>query len=138
MPPDRDAAFECFASAFVVAYWSAVKDGAFPIPPDEPVEESLEELLSAVSYTTDGKGQEYTLRTTRDQGDWWMFGFRPHGGAWNLLRASARSGKNNPAHNLLGVVYEPYFRPLLEYATTRANKDTEVSGATGGQRSTKP
>jgi len=141
MNPDLDTAFKRFASAFVDAYWRAVKDGTFSMPPNEPVEESLEELLSAVSYTTELKGarnqarKEYMLRMTGEMGDWWIFGFSRCGKAWKLVSASARSDNKNSSHDLLGVVYESYFRPLLEHSTTSANKDSEqVSGGNGGQR----
>ena len=134
MNPDLDTAFEHFASAFVDAYWSAVKDGTFSMPPNEPVEESLEELLSAISYTIGRKGKEFTLRMTTEMGDWWMFGFSHCNGVWKLMSASARSDKRNSPHDLLGAVYESYFRPMLEHATTKANKDSEqVSGGNGGQ-----
>ena len=126
MNPNLDTAFEHFASAFVDAYWSAVKDGTFSMSPNEPVEESLEELLSAISYTTGRKEKEFTLRMTTEMGDWWMFGFSHCSGAWKLMSASARSDKRNFPHDLLGAVYESYFRPMLEHATTRANKDSET------------
>ena len=135
MNPDLDTAFARFASGFVEAYWRTVKDGTFSMPPNEPVEESMEELLSAVSYTTEQKGKEYMLRMTGEMGDWWIFGFSYCGKAWKLVDASARSDKRDSPHDLLGVVYEPYFRPILEHAMTSANKDSEqVSGGNGGQR----
>ncbi|MGF1530612.1 MAG: hypothetical protein ACFCU4_04565 [Puniceicoccaceae bacterium] len=141
MNPDLDAAFERFTSAFVNQFWRAVKDGTFSMPPNEPVEDSLEELLSAVSFTTEQKGarnqagKEYMLRMTGEMGDWWMFGFSHCGKAWKLVSASARSDKRNSPHDLLGAVYESYFRPMLEHATASANKDSEqVSGGNGGQR----
>jgi hypothetical protein len=54
-----------------------------------------------------------------------MFDFNHYNGAWKLMSASARSDKRNSPHDLLGAVYESYFRPMLEHATTRANKDSE-------------
>lgn len=101
------------------------------MPPNEPVEESIEELIDAVSFATGRLGnripkrQGYTLKMTGEMGDWWTFGFVHRGGAWNLQSASARSEKKNSPHDLLDAVYEPYFRPLLEHATAQANKASE-------------
>jgi hypothetical protein len=44
--------FERFAEWFLRAYWETVKRNAFPMPPNEPVEETAEELLSDVSHET--------------------------------------------------------------------------------------
>jgi hypothetical protein len=131
MHADLDAAFDQFASTFVREYWTVIKDGTFSMPPDEPVEESVEELIAAVSYAAEGNGarnrqeQRYTFRMTGEMGDWWMFGFECRSGAWNLLSASASSDKKNSPHDLLDSVFESYFRPLLEHVTTQANKASE-------------
>ncbi|MFN4873174.1 MAG: hypothetical protein ACK5JP_05120 [Akkermansiaceae bacterium] len=130
MNPDLDTSFERFASAFVKVYWRVVKEGTFSLPPNEPVEESLEEILSAVSFTTEKKGiqnksgNEYMFRMTGELGDWWLFGCNHSGRAWKLVSASARSDKKNSPHDLLGLVYGVYLRPMLEHVTNRANKDS--------------
>ena len=73
--------FELFAEAFVRKYWETVKSGAFPMPPDEPVEETIEELLSDISHQTElgpasGHGSpSYVLRMMSAHGDWWLFVF---------------------------------------------------------------
>ena len=126
MSADPNEDFERFASAFVRAYWSTIKDGTFSMPPDEPVEESLDDLLSAISYTVErsnhGKRQ---FLMTGEAGDWWRFGFASRGGVWELTSASARSDKKNSPHDLLGEVYAPHFRPFLEHVANLANNGSE-------------
>ncbi len=45
--------FETFAQRFVRAYWETLKSGAFPMPPNEPIDETVDELLSVVSHRTE-------------------------------------------------------------------------------------
>lgn len=74
MNANSNADFERFASSFVRAYWSTIKDGTFSMPPNEPVEETLEELLSAVSFEIEPINQgRYEFRMTGEAGDWWAF-----------------------------------------------------------------
>src|SRR5436309_2660435 len=53
MRREKRRSFESFSSAFVRAYWQTVKGGKFSMPPDEPVEETVEELVSSVSRETE-------------------------------------------------------------------------------------
>ena len=121
--------FELFAETFVRKYWETVKSGAFPMPPDEPVEETIEELLSDVSHQTELRpvlghgGPSYALRMTSRQGDWWLFTFRYGGRAWELVGASASSNTQTP-HDLLGPVYSGYFEPFLRQVE-RVTNDTK-------------
>ena len=118
--------FELFAQEFVRKYWETVKSGAFPMPPNEPVDETIEELLSNVSHQTElrpvsGCGEpSYVLRMMSTHGDWWLFTFRDTGLAWELLRASANSDNQTP-HELLGPVYSQYFEPFLRHVAKAAN-----------------
>jgi hypothetical protein len=118
--------FESFAAAFVRKYWQTVKTGAFPLPPDEPFEKSIEELLADISHQTEFRpasghgGPLYVLRMTNAQGDWWQFIFRESGLAWELVGASARSDSGTP-HDLLGPVYSRYFEPFLRHVERVAN-----------------
>jgi hypothetical protein len=118
--------FDRFAATFVRKYWEIVKSGAFPMPPDEPVEETAEELLSDVSHQTEVRsassrgGPACALRMTNTHGDWWLFTFRDNGRAWELVGASASSDNQTP-HDLLGAVYSQYFEPFLRHVTEAAN-----------------
>ena len=71
MSAGSDTDFEKFASSFVHWYWSMIKDGMFSMPPDEPVEESLEQLLSSVSYTVETADDKWhRILMTGEAGDW--------------------------------------------------------------------
>lgn len=113
-------AFHSFANGFVRSYWETVKERKFPMPPDEPVDETLEELLSAVSVNV--ATQSDTITMTSKHGDWWEFSFRKVAGAWTIDSARAKSLSPKHPHDLLGPIYSQYFRPFLEYVTQTANK----------------
>ena len=121
--------FEWFAAAFVRKYWETIKSGSFPMPPEEPVEETIEELLSDISHQTEFKSvseygdRSYILRMTSAQGDWWLFIFRENGRAWELVGASANSNTRTP-HDLFGPIYSSYFEPFLRHVE-RATNDTQ-------------
>jgi len=122
--------FESFAKVFVRKYWETVKSGAFPMPPDEPVEETIDELMSGISHQTELKdasrgGTAYTLRMMSTQGDWWLFTFRDSGRRWVLVGASANSGTRTP-HDLLGPVYSCYFEPFIRHVERVANGTTRI------------
>jgi hypothetical protein len=123
--------FELFAETFVRKYWETVKSGAFPMPPDEPVEETIDELLSDVSHQTELRpasergGPSYALRMTSKHGDWWLFTFRDSGRAWEIVEASASSDTQIP-HDLLGPVYSGYFEPFLRHVERVANATKSI------------
>lgn len=121
------SSFEPFAHAFVRGYWETVKSGRFAMPPDEPVEETIEELLSLISHETDSTpgSAAYTLRMISTHGDWWLFTFRNPKGEWELVGASARSDTDKP-HDLLGPVYSGHFGPFLRHVTKLANERTNI------------
>lgn len=96
------------------------------MPPDEPVTESLEELLSQISYKTE-HNKESQIRMSNEDGDWWLFGFKQINTDWTLQSASAKSDKIFSPHNLLDSVYGSYFRPFLEHTTNKANKAANKS-----------
>jgi hypothetical protein len=122
---------EMFAEAFVRKYWETVKSGAFQMPPDEPVEETIEDLLSEVSHHTELRsgsgrgGRSYVLRMMSRHGDWWLFTFRDSGRAWELVGASANSDTQTP-HDLLGPVYAGYFGPFLRHIERVANDTKSI------------
>ena len=125
------ARFESFAQTFVRKYWETVKSGAFSMPPDEPVRETVEELLSVVSYETKFRAASvreeasYVLHMTSTHGDWWDFVFRDSNQRWELVAASAESGSRTP-HDLLGPVYAQYFAPFLHHVARAANETKSV------------
>ena len=122
-----DSNFEVFAGAFVRAYWETIKSGAFSMPPHEPVEESIGELLSEVSHRTEFRreGSLHELRMENAHGDWWQFSFRANGGRWELVAASARSDSDTP-HDLLGPFYSHHFAPLLRHVERVTNETTRI------------
>lgn len=121
--------FEHFAETFVRVYWETFKNNTFPMPPNEPVEETLEELLADVSHDTvlqansDRERPLHLLRMTSTHGAWWHFTFRNKASAWQLVGASAPSANETP-HDLLGPVYSEYFAPFLGHVTEVANQKT--------------
>ena len=123
--------FAVFAREFVRAYWETVRSGAFAMPPDEPVEETIDALLSKVSHQTEfgpaasHGGVSRVLRMTNGHGDWWLFTFREKDGRWGLIGASASSYTETP-HDLLGPVYAQYFARFLDHVTGAANEATRA------------
>jgi len=121
--------FRFFAEIFVRKYWETVKNRTFQMPPDEPVDETIEELLSRVSHEIEvgpasAKDKPlHTLRMVNTYGDSWLFRFRNSRGSWELVAASAQSDGMTP-HDLLGPVYARYFGPFLRHVTDAAN-DTQ-------------
>ena len=130
MRTEDPSGFDVFAGEFVRAYWETVKSGDFPMPPDEPVEETLEELLADVSHTTEvlspctRSEASRSLHMSNTYGDWWAFQFRESVEGWKLVSAAARSDDDTRPHDLLDVVYRPYFGPFIRHVTEVANKKT--------------
>lgn len=124
--------FELFSQDFVRAYWQAVESGDFPMPPNEPVKESIEELLSAISYATEVEPSSARaeplckLLMTHKLGDWWHFTFRGAANGWSLIGCTARSDDDSNPHDLLDAVYSPYFEPFLRHVTNVANADHRI------------
>lgn len=121
-----ESEFELFAARFVRGYWRAVKSGRFSMPPDEPVPESLDELLSEVAYEIDSGGPPlrgeavHRLRMWNLQRDTWTFTFRAGAGDWELTGALSKSDGHR-SDDLLGPVYGEYFGPFLASVTRAAN-----------------
>lgn len=118
--------FETFAQRFVRAYWETLKSGAFPMPPDEPIDETVEELLSAVSHRTELNESRgcpiLNVQMTDTLGDSWLFSFRETAGTWMIFGCSAKSDDEQNPHDLLGSIYEPYFGAFLRHVTSIANE----------------
>lgn len=131
MDKTSNSNFERFAELFVRAYWETVKSDDFSMPPNEPVEETIEELLSDISHeaeyrpASDLDGPVHLLRMTGQYGAWLHFGFRYGHRNWQLICASARSDSEFP-HDLLGPVYSQYFAPFLQHVTEIANQRTST------------
>ena len=113
--------FERFAQAFVVTYWSTVKEGRFRMPPEEPVQETLEELLAVVSFTAERR--QIVMSTLH--GDCWSFGFKLKGIEWMLTKATTGGKKKKSQIDLLGPVYGPQFSPFLTFVLNQAIKNSE-------------
>lgn len=117
-------AFDTFAQSFVRNYWETLKLGTYPMPPNEPVEESLEELLTAVTFEISpaSKVQNGRLLTMRSKrGDWWTFTFRdsPHG--WEVIGCLANSDDSSHPHDLFDTNFGQHFGPFLRHVTAKAN-----------------
>ena len=127
MNPAARSRFKRFAEAFVRKYWETIQSNLFPMPPNEPVEKTLEELLSDISYQMERKpnsgasGPLYVLRMEDTHSDWWVFTFQDNGGTWEIVAASAGTA-DHAANDLLGPTYAPYFGPLLRHVTSAAGK----------------
>lgn len=132
MKSEKRKRFDSFSSAFVRAYWQTVKSGNFPMPGDEPVKETVEELISSVSQETEmersgaGSGPLYKLRMTNASGDWWLFSFREDPRGWVLVGCSARSDDDDKPHDLLDPIYCSYFDPFLRHVTEVANAQERI------------
>ncbi len=119
--------FASFAQNFVRSYWLTVSNGDFPMPPNEPVEETLDELLSEVSHTTEvstssGRSKvSYKLLMTSKHGDWWLFKFSDNAPGWRLVGCEAKSEDKTKPHDLLGPFYSQHFEPFLRHVTDTAN-----------------
>ena len=125
--------FEQFAGAFVRCYWETVKSGAFPMEPDEPVEETVEELLSEISYSVEfesGSGSTRPLHelrmTNTAHGDWLLFDFQQAACGWTIVGCFAKSLDPEKPHDLLGPVYERSFKPFLRHVSEVANARTGI------------
>jgi hypothetical protein len=123
----RQSRFELFAREFVRAYWHTVKSAQFPMPPDEPVEETVEQLLAEISHEIEIESSStrseplYKLRMTSIHGDWWLFSFREARNAWTPIGCLASSDDDEKPHDLLGPLYSQYFEPFLRHVTAIAN-----------------
>ena len=124
--------FSSFARDFVRAYWQTVKSREFPMPPNEAVEKTVEELLSAVSHSTEVQpsfgrsGVLYKLLMTSKHGAWWLFTFRATAAGWTLVGCSARSDDDSKPHDLLDSVYSQYFEPFLRHVTDAASAQNRI------------
>jgi hypothetical protein len=121
-----------FAQRFVQRYWETLKSGAFPMPPNEPVEETPVELLAEVSHQTQYEPSSKDepalcrLRMESTLGAWWLFSFRRNSDSWELVGCSARSDDNERPHDLLGPVYASHFEPFLRHVTDMANNGESI------------
>ncbi len=115
------ATFESFAERFVQCYWETVKSQRYSMPPNEPVEESLNEILSGVTFETEVFGEHVVLMRSGEWA-WWKFTFVGRRDNWTLARASARSLDESVPHNLLIPPYERLFRPFLIHVTQCAQR----------------
>ena len=122
--------FEEFAAEFVRTYWQTVKSRKFSMPPDEPAEETVEELLTTISHKVETdlpltrSNTSCKLHMSAQSGDWWSFRFQNTADGWRLVDAAARSDDPTKPHDLLDAAYAPYFEPFLRHVSEVANKRT--------------
>jgi hypothetical protein len=122
--------FERFARRFVVAYWETVKRGVIDMPPNEPVGETLEELLSAVTFVADFRRESRTneafgrLHMTGALGAWWHFEFQLANDQWQIIEATAKSDSETP-RNLLGGIFSSFLGHVVEAANNEVPQHWE-------------
>ena len=118
--PDIES-FEAFVERFVRSYWTTVKAQKFSMPPNEPVEESVEEILAGVATSIEKVGADHVLVMRSGDWAWWKYVFRSTAAGWVVTEASARSLDRSAPHDFLAPPYDQYFRPFLIYVTQCAN-----------------
>jgi hypothetical protein len=101
---DRD-----FARRFVTAYWQDVKDHAEELPPGEPVEETVAELLARVSWEVQRDRKGLTIIMRDQLGDEWYFRFKKADDVWTIT-----SFATDHMDDLLSPPYDRYFVPMLD------------------------
>lgn len=116
MKKPHHPSFDAFTKRFVRVYWQTVKERKFPMPPDEPVDETLDELLAAISFEV-ATDQAETIVMISKEGGWWRFSFRYAAGAWIIIGAGAKSQSPKQPHDLLRPPYDRCFHPFLEHVT---------------------
>lgn len=116
--------FEAFAGQFVRCYWATVKAQTFPMPPEAPIEDSLEGILSRVSWTLEAVDKGFGLLMKSGDGSWWRYVFRATPDGWLLMAGTARSPQPSVPRDLLGPLYAQSFKPFLAYVTATANRET--------------
>lgn len=92
------------------------------MPPDEPVEETLEQLLSSVTVDIAEEDYSKTIMMKSKHGDWWQFTFRTDACEWRISSCHAKSLDPESPHDLLVPPYDRYFQPFLDYVTKTANR----------------
>lgn len=115
------ADFTVFCQRFVRNYWDEIAQGSLELPGSEPCEQSLEELLTEIEFSSscedDGDRKNlglFILRMTNTAGDVWRFTFRAKNGQWAIQSATSGSPSNDARVNWLDEVYSQWFRPLLD------------------------
>ena len=125
MKPPHTASFEAFAERFVRCYWETVKAQTFSMPPDEPIEESIDEILSCVTSNTERVGADHILFMNSGDWAWWKYVFRSTSDGWMVTGCSARSLDPSVPHDLLAPPYDHWFRPFLIYVTQCAQSGSK-------------
>jgi hypothetical protein len=129
MPQPHTESFDVFVERFVRCYWTTVKAQKFSMPPNEPVEESVEEILAGVATSTEKVGPDHVLVMRSGDWAWWKYVFRRTADGWVVTEASARSLDRSAPHDFLAPPYDQYFRPFLIYVTQCSNSGSPESQA---------
>ena len=112
---DLNNHFAAFARRFVHHYWDDVSRGVSDMSPNEPREQSLDELLAKVKLETFSipglfGSDRFVLRMIRDSGETWRFTFKRTKVRWAIVKATAGSAPQDNRVNLLGSIYSRSFR----------------------------
>lgn len=120
--------FDEFVARFMRIYWQDVIDNNHKLPPYEPCEESLDEILAETKYETsheravDNTGQIFVLRMFAQLGSTWRFIFTHRAGRWQILEAFANDESDEHRCDMLDETYGQYFRESLERTTAQATR----------------
>ncbi|MFK5921466.1 MAG: hypothetical protein QM496_04760 [Verrucomicrobiota bacterium] len=117
-----------FSDLLVRNYWATIRSNRFPMPPNEPVEESVEEILADISYQfkADSNASYFTLQMNSKLGEWWRFGFKASGGHWELIEFVVPSEKRDEHRDLLAPPYGEHLRSFLDYIVSASNAERSI------------
>jgi len=103
--------FEEFVSKFVIEYWTDVKRGAPEFADHtEPVDESLEDLLSQINYSI---SEPNILNMKHEIGEGWQIIFEQTQNGWRVSDYSAGPNSYLTKRNYFCSVYKPLFEPFF-------------------------
>jgi hypothetical protein len=118
--------FQDFADRFVRMYWQNVIDNNHKLPPYEPVDQTIDEVLADTKVSTSQEiaiGQPLkvcVLRMFASSGSTSRFVFATMAGRWKLLQAFANDETDEHRCDMLDEYYGQYFRESLERITALA------------------
>ncbi len=113
--------FDQFAKRFVYFYWKDVANNESDMPPNEPCEESLEEILADITWEiTQAQDRYFLAMRCVSSDDGWWFDFSWKRNSWASVAAKVGSPPNYDRVDLLDDLYKKWFGPFLQKAIDRA------------------
>ncbi len=112
--------------------WQDVVDNNWKLPPYEPCNETVDELLATIKCSTSREiavGQSdkiFVLRMMATSGSIWRFVFKNKSGEWNLIAAIANDETEEHRVDLLDDDYGEIFHPKLERIIKLATTETPL------------